>query len=383
MLFLLIATKNLFLELVSKMDISIDQLKDKKIVVYNAGYLTNPFGVKNLLFEKNPFNSEHTEITPYLYEECLKKGIQLLTPDIYLKFRNYIRNAILVRDDCISNDTEFLVSTGLRPAVLMVIEGPIYPVRFFYNLEKETSYFDHTFMAGGAMELVSRRTIFHPFVCPQSYTKNDIVPGSFYRVKYLSLISANKRIHKLKRLYSGIMNTIYPIPTFINTELYKERLKLIKYFSHDPAFDLYGRDWNKPVRYTLGRYSKSIEASFRGEVSSKFKILQSYKFNLSFENCIYKGYITEKIIDAMFAGSVPIYLGAPDISNYIPTGCFIDFRNFKNLKELDYYLKSMSENIYMNYVENIVKFLNSKDYYEKFSKEKHAEQLINIFESYF
>ncbi len=365
------------------MEISLEQIKGKKVVVYNASYRTNPFGVKNLLFEKSPSNGEHTGITPYLYGECLKNGIQLLTPDIYLNFRSELPKAILVRDDCISNDTEFLINTGLHPAVLMVIEGPIYPVRFFYNLKKETAYFDHTFMAGGAVKSVSPKTKFHPFVCPQSYTREDIVPGNFNRPKYLSLISANKRIHKLRRLYSGIMNLAHPLPTFTNIELYKERLKLIEYFSYDPAFDLYGHDWQKPVRYTFGRYNKNIKASYRGEVANKFKTLQNYKFNLSFENCVYGGYITEKIIDAMFAGSIPTYLGAPDISSYVPSSCFVDFRNFKNLKELDHYLKNMSKSTYMGYVENIVKFLNSEDYYEKFSKEKHAERLISIFKSYF
>lgn len=41
----------------------------------------------------------------------------------------------------------------------------------------------------------------------------------------------------------------------------------------------------------------------------KIAFLKDYKFNICFENCYTNGYITEKIIDAKKANSVPIYWG--------------------------------------------------------------------------
>jgi alpha(1,3/1,4) fucosyltransferase len=54
---------------------------------------------------------------------------------------------------------------------------------------------------------------------------------------------------------------------------------------------------------------------------NKREFLQSYRFNLCPENSNYKGYVTEKIFDAIYAGCIPIYWGSdnnpePDILNH-------------------------------------------------------------------
>ena len=46
----------------------------------------------------------------------------------------------------------------------------------------------------------------------------------------------------------------------------------------------------------------------------------------------FAGYISEKIFDCFFAGTVPLYLGAPDIEDYIPADTFIDLRQFRELR---------------------------------------------------
>ncbi|GAB5366655.1 hypothetical protein AAMO2058_001162200 [Amorphochlora amoebiformis] len=50
---------------------------------------------------------------------------------------------------------------------------------------------------------------------------------------------------------------------------------------------------------------------------------QSYKFVITFENRQLKGYVTEKIMNALLAGVVPIYFGAPDIGKYINKKRFV------------------------------------------------------------
>lgn len=54
-----------------------------------------------------------------------------------------------------------------------------------------------------------------------------------------------------------------------------------------------------------GRWKNNIGAP----VENKTEWLQSYKFNLCFENSSYPGYLTEKLFDAFAAGCVPIYWG--------------------------------------------------------------------------
>lgn len=49
-----------------------------------------------------------------------------------------------------------------------------------------------------------------------------------------------------------------------------------------------------------------------------------YKFVICCENTRLKGYVTENIVNARLANAVPIYLGAPDISDHVYPEAFID-----------------------------------------------------------
>ncbi len=59
-------------------------------------------------------------------------------------------------------------------------------------------------------------------------------------------------------------------------------------------------------------------------VEDKTAFLQQYKFHLAVENVSYEGYMTEKIMDAFFAGTVPIYWGDCRVSEVIDPESFID-----------------------------------------------------------
>ena len=52
---------------------------------------------------------------------------------------------------------------------------------------------------------------------------------------------------------------------------------------------------------------------------TKLRTLARYRFTLAFENSTTPDYVTEKIYDALIAGSVPIYLGTPAIRDYLPS----------------------------------------------------------------
>lgn len=177
-------------------------------------------------------------------------------------------------------------------------------------------------------------------------------------------------------------------------ELYSERLKAIRFMEkkHLFDFDLYGIGWDlrtftgiKPIR-ALNRFSflrklcNEKHPAYKGKVDRKIEVLSNYKFCFCYENsCIIPGYISEKIWDCFFAGCIPIYYGAPNISDYIPTNCFIDWRNFSNYDEIYNYLKNMSEKEYNDYIENIKNFLNSDKVYP-FSAECFVDTIINEIE---
>jgi len=62
---------------------------------------------------------------------------------------------------------------------------------------------------------------------------------------------------------------------------------------------------------------------------TKLDVIASYRFTLAFENSVAPDYVTEKFFDPLIAGSVPVYLGAPNIADFAPgENCYIDVTDF-------------------------------------------------------
>jgi hypothetical protein len=118
---------------------------------------------------------------------------------------------------------------------------------------------------------------------------------------------------------------------------------------------------------------------YRGFATSKSATLSKYKFALCLENSILKGWTTEKIFDCFFAGTVPVYWGAPDVTDYIPKNCFIDKREFPDYGDLRTYLRSLSERDVREYKENARAFINSPAF-KPFSKHTFAQMIAGIVE---
>ncbi len=162
---------------------------------------------------------------------------------------------------------------------------------------------------------------------------------------------------------------------FFNKELYSERLRAIKFLSQANDFDLYGGRWDKRPFFPFWHYRSAVQKCWRGYVDGdKIKTLAAYKFSIAFENSRYPGYLSEKIFDSFLAGCIPVYLGAPDVTDYVSADCFIDMRNFKNYGELEKYLRSLSPAECAEYRQRIRQYLLSQKN-NIFSKRKFAEIL--------
>ena len=189
--------------------------------------------------------------------------------------------------------------------------------------------------------------------------------------------------NKLCTMIAGNKFSYHPL------ELYTERVNAIRWFeeNHPEDFDLYGIGWDryhfKGILSKLNRFNvltkllKPKYPSYKGSVKSKREVLQKYKFAICYENARnIPGYITEKIFDCFFAGCIPVYWGAPNVTEHIPENIFIDRRNFNTYEELYKYLKNMSNEEYMNYLEAIKNFIKSDKIYP-FSAECFAERILN------
>ena len=77
---------------------------------------------------------------------------------------------------------------------------------------------------------------------------------------------------------------------------------------------------------------------------AKLETIAAYPFTLAFENAIDRDYVTEKFFDPLVAGSVPVYLGAPNVQDFAPGDrCFIDVRSFVGPSQLAEYLLALHQ----------------------------------------
>eukprot|EP00039_Didymoeca_costata_P025079 m.12265 g.12265 ORF g.12265 m.12265 type:complete len:393 (-) comp4624_c0_seq1:28-1206(-) len=78
--------------------------------------------------------------------------------------------------------------------------------------------------------------------------------------------------------------------------------------------------------------------------TKKQHIFSRHRFAIAFENSNCVDYITEKIVDAYFAGAIPVYMGAPNIKEYVPKNSYVDASVFEKPSDLAAHLKSIAEN---------------------------------------
>ncbi|TPH30573.1 glycosyltransferase family 10 domain-containing protein, partial [Helicobacter pylori] len=81
----------------------------------------------------------------------------------------------------------------------------------------------------------------------------------------------------------------------------------------------------------------SVKNTLGYKVKNKNEFLSQYKFNLCFENTQGYGYVTEKIIDAYFSHTIPIYWGSPSVAKDFNSKSFVNVHDFNNFDEaIDY-----------------------------------------------
>jgi len=162
----------------------------------------------------------------------------------------------------------------------------------------------------------------------EGYSRDEKIKQYVHRPKdkFLVMIASNLMPHRL------------------NGDLYGERMKAIKFLGRFSDFDLYGWGWDKVPKHPFGLFARdAIKRSWRGGTDQKWEVMSRYKFTFVLEGGAYPGWITEKIFDCFVTGTIPVYLGAPNIERYIPGDCFVNVRNFASYGDLNAFLRGLGE----------------------------------------
>ena len=130
-------------------------------------------------------------------------------------------------------------------------------------------------------------------------------------------------------------------------EGYRLRHDLANRYSH--ILDLFGNGSPNPIEY-------------------KEEALVDYMFTIVIENVSDKNYFTEKIIDPLLTGTIPIYWGCPNIDNYFNMSGFINL----DVENIDSILNSLDGELYDSMIS-----IASKNYNEALNYEITEDWIYN------
>jgi alpha(1,3/1,4) fucosyltransferase len=283
--------------------------------------------------------------TPRLLREYfLAHGIELNTPDLnqgrHVHFEIHLEGRPLQQPTC--------------PRYLIALENPN-----INKLNASSEYCSHFELAFAWDVRLHHLTNVVPILIPHPMVWQDF-PGPQERDIFSCLINANKAFKEV-----------------LDTDLYLERLKVIRWYEqHAPNhFELYGLGWDKPPpAYTFAsKLTRAVSRlktrlfgipsfpSYRGEVPDKASVLRRARFSYCYENSRdISNYITEKMLDSLVNGCVPVYWGADNVLEHVPADCFIDRRQFKDTAAVHQHLLSLDDGQYQRHQQAIREFLGSE-----------------------
>ena len=96
----------------------------------------------------------------------------------------------------------------------------------------------------------------------------------------------------------------------------------------------------------IGEYVDLYGRGFN-EIADKEEGLCDYMFSVAIENGQYETYFTEKLLDCFATGTIPVYLGAPDIGEHFNKDGIIDLTEEFDVSDEIYYSKmdAMKDNL--------------------------------------
>lgn len=132
---------------------------------------------------------------------------------------------------------------------------------------------------------------------------------------------------------------------WIKNPMIYPKSKLVSMISSSKAMSeghKYRLQWVDILKDKVDLYGRGIK-----EIETKEDGLCDYMFSVAIENGRYETYFTEKILDCFATGTIPIYIGAPDIGDHFNKDGIIQIGKFDTISADLYYdrMDSIKENL--------------------------------------
>jgi hypothetical protein len=284
-------------------------------------YLNSKYGVSKFIFK---FNQKKMHKRKIRIQKNNKKTIVLYSVDLFsLKFHKKwlkakLKDNFIIKFD--PNNPDYLIynvfgSNHLNPKYNNSIKIAIFTENKIPNFNEVDYAIGH----------------YHINYLDRYFKYNIFMWKNINNISF----SRNKALNGPKRLKfcAAIISNFFSTDGF--------RLKFIKELSKYKKVDIGGKRYNN-----IGK-----------PIVNKNNFLSSYKFSIAMENSEGDGYISEKILDAFMAGTIPIYYGDYMVDEYINPKAYILIKGEKDIyKKIDYIKKiDNNDELYKNILkENVL-----------------------------
>lgn len=346
--------------------------------------------LNNELFNPDSRHNIDDAHAPYFHlrDVFQSKGIEVHTADYLMRDEKVNKLNVYFSLGMIDKYRLFAARNDTILSGIFTFEAPIVQPSTYKELKPASRYFKriYSYTSSDALARYDCKGLkFHKFCIP--YAGERVFDDLWNKKerKFLTLLNYNRLARRSWQ------------------ELYTERLRALEFFSRYDEIDLYGKGWDVPP-YVVGetwipatftkihRYLRQnvkflkkhpfedvVKRTYRGIAESKYVTQSNYTFTICYENMMLPGWLNENIFDCFLVGTIPIYLGPPDITDYVPAECFIDKRNFPDYADLRSFLKSLTEKDIQTYKGNARDYISS-DKYKPFLKDAFVDIFVRAVE---
>ena len=352
-----------------------------------------PDFLQDKLFKReHPFGAHWMEPYAALQDRARAQGIEIHTWDM----ENLERaDVILFQDFPPKNDV--IAARKRAPAaafILQILESPL--GRPYVFVKENHSLFDAILTYN--WHLADEKRYFRYFLpvgdksspgeCIAFADRRPCTLISSNRIVSLNGFLANRQSGGLRGLPGvGVFFLGWKVPldawfSQYRGELYTRRRRIAQLakqqFPH--ALDVYGSGWaGRPMTWMHRIVRHQFNVNFKPSQNiSKLNLLANYRFCISFENVEADvGYISEKLFDALLAGTAPVYLGDKRISDYIPPTAFVDAKRFDSDQALLQYIVDCSEAEWQKIISSGDTFIRSASA-QRFFSDAFATRVLDV-----
>lgn len=284
---------------------------------------------KDQLFEQaNTVLNRDDTLAPFirLRAELETQSVDLHTADFLPQQESQEQISDYYSLGVLENYQKLSLRNDIRLKAFVIFEPPVVDPRLYLALPELSAAFERVYLHntdgdGYSLKGVDQSKLYKLY-WPQPHIN---VLNNFW--------SRDNRQHRIVMINGNHK------PASYDSELYSKRIEALSLLSTFGIVDLYGRGWERwwsrsSMWLPYWRHRRALMSIYKGSCESKYEVLSQYSFALCFENMAMKGYITEKIFDCIYAGTIPLYLGAKDVHDLIPEDVYIDCRKFSSWEEV-------------------------------------------------